>query len=97
MKNYWILKNGASTQEFDSFPLAFRVMFAIAKKMATSPGGAKVIEKLSIISPIKDAQGDPRKYSYAAALEFAKASEVLDSTGQINSNVFKNKYLPRRE
>jgi len=91
MRNNWILKNGPSTQEFDSFPYAFRVMFAIAKKASETGKLGEVTKGLSIISPVKDVHGDQKKYSYAAATEFAKASELLDSTGEINTRVFKRR------
>lgn len=92
MKNIWIFRNGASTQEFESFPYAFRTMHAIAKTAVESSGSARIIQQLSIISPQKDVHGDFRKYNYTAATELAKASDLLDSNGQINSRVFKRKY-----
>ena len=93
MRNKWILKNGASTQEFDSFPFAYRVMFAVAKKAVEAKNSAEIIRKLSIVSPQKDAHGDPRKYDYAAATQMATDSELLTPDGQINSRAFgKKKY-----
>lgn len=95
MRMKWILKNGASKQEFDSFPYAFRTMFAIAKKAVESPNSAKVINQLLVISPQLDRLGEPRTYSYAAATEMAKASGLLTPNGEINSHEFKKKYFPR--
>jgi len=66
-------------------------MFAIAKKAVESPGSAKVVEKLCIISPQKDAHGDPRRYSYAAATEMATDSGLLTPEGTINSREFKRR------
>jgi len=87
----WILKNGVSTQEFNSFPLAYQVMFAIARKASVTKTSADVIKKLSIISPIKDAHGDPRRYDYAAATQLAKDSGLLDLNGDINKKAFGSK------
>jgi hypothetical protein len=88
MKNNWILKNGATTQNFDSFPLAYQVMYAIARKASTTKTLPDVIGKLSIISPIKDAHGDLRRYDYTAATQFAKDSNLLDLNGDINKKAF---------
>lgn len=87
----WILKNGVSKQEFDSFPYAFRTMFAIAKKAVETPNSAKVISQLSIISPQKDVHGDPRTYTFAAATQMAKDSGLLTPNGEINSREFKRR------
>jgi hypothetical protein len=94
-RNKWILKNGVSTQEYDSFPLAFRVMFLVAKKASETGKFGEISKGLTIISPVKDVHGEPKKYSYAAAIEFATASEVLTATGEINTNVFRKKNFPR--
>ena len=91
MKNNWILKNGASSQDFDSFPYAFRTMHAIAKKAVESPGSEKIIGQLSTISPQKDAHGDPRKYNYPAATQMAKDSGLLTLDGQIDKRAFGKK------
>ena len=92
MKNKWILKNGVSTQEYESFPLAYRTMFAIAKKAVQSVGSGKILGQLSIISPIKDVHGDNKKYSYAEATQLATDSDLLTSDGQINSKVFRRNH-----
>ena len=89
--NKWTFKNGTSKQEFDSFPLAFQVMFAVARKASVTKTSADVIKKLSIISPIKDAHGDPRRYDYTAATQFAKDSNLLDLNGDINKKAFGSK------
>jgi len=91
MKNKWILRNRMSTQEFDSFPYAFRNMFAIVKKSAETGKLEETIKSIRIISPQKDSYGDPRKYNYTAACEMAKASGLLSSDDQINSKEFKRK------
>ena len=80
-----------STQEFDSFPLAYRVMFAIARKASETKTSADVIKKLSIISPVKDVHGDPRNYDYATATQFAKDSGLLDLNGDIYKKAFGSK------
>ena len=92
MKNNWILKNGSSTQDFDSFPFAFRTMFAIAKKASETGKFSEVTLGLSIISPQMDAHGDYRRYSYEAATVMATSSGLLTAEGQINSKEFKRKY-----
>jgi len=90
MKNKWILKNGMASQEFDSFPFAFRTMFSIVKKAVESKNSANVIGQLSIVSPIMDrSTGKPKVYSYTAATQFAKDTGVLTTDGQINSREFK--------
>ena len=94
MLNKWILKNGLSTQEFESFPYAFRTMFAIAKKAVQAPDSDKVIEKLILISPRKDIHGKQVKYDYAAAMKMATGMELLTSDG-INANEFKQKKMFR--
>ena len=91
MKNNWILKNGASTQEFDSFPYAYRTMYAIVKKAVETKNSDSVIKQLSIISPQLDRHGDPRKYSYATATQMATDSGLLTPDGQINSREFKRR------
>jgi hypothetical protein len=91
MRTKWILKNGPSTQEYDSFPLAYRVMFAITRKASETKTSAEVIKKLSIVSPIKDAHGDPRRYSYEAATQLAQDSGLLDLNGDINKKAFGSK------
>jgi len=88
-KNKWILKNGASTQEYDSFPYAYRVMYAIAKKASETGKFGEVSKGLIIISPQKDLHGDPKKYSYAAATIMATDSGLLTPDGTINSREFK--------
>ena len=91
MNNKWIFKNCGSTQVFDSFPLAYKVMFAIAKKSVQAKNSDTVIKGMSIISPIKDVHGNPRKYDYAAASQMARDSGLLDSNGQIESKAFGKK------
>ena len=90
-RNKWILKNGVSTQEYDSFPLAYRVMFLVAKKASETGKFAEISKGLSIISPVTDAHGDPRKYSYATATQMATDSGLLTPDGQINSREFKRR------
>jgi hypothetical protein len=89
MKNTWILKNGATSTSYDSFPLAYRVMFTIAKKAVETKNSANVIKGLSIISPIKDVHGANRVYSYDAASKFATDTGLLTPEGIINSREFK--------
>ena len=57
-------------------------------------GGRKyddMVKQMVIISPQRDVHGDPRRYSYAAATEMAKASGLLTPDGQINSREFKRR------
>jgi hypothetical protein len=89
--NKWTFKNGPSKQEFDSFPLAFRTMFAVAKKAVETKNSGEVIKKLSIISPLNDVHGNPRKYDYAAATQMATDSDLLTPDGTINSRAFGKK------
>lgn len=90
MKNKWILKNGSASQEFDSFPFAFRTMFSIAKKAVEAKNSANVLGQMSIVSPMMDrSTGRPKVYSYTAATQFAKDTGVLTPDGQINSREFK--------
>lgn len=90
MNRKWILKSGASSQEFDTFPFAFRTMFAIAKKAVEAKNSANVIGQMFIVSPMVDrSTGKPKVYSFAAATQFAKDTGVLTPEGQINSREFK--------
>lgn len=89
----WIFKDGVSQFTCDSFPYAYRLMHQTLKKGVES--GRKyndMVKQMFIISPQADQHGDPRKYSYAAATELAKASELLQADGQLNSKVFKRKF-----
>ena len=88
--NNWILKNGDTETKFTSFPYAFRAMFTIVRKASEQGKYAEVVKKLSILAPLKDIHGNPRKYSYAEATKLAEANEVLVN-GEINSRAFKKK------
>ena len=50
-----------------------------------------MIKNMVIISPQKDAHGDPRRYNYASATDMAKASGLLTPDEQINSREFKRR------
>ncbi len=90
MNRKWILKNGAASQEFDSFPFAFRTMFTVAKKAVEAKNSANVIGQMSIVSPMVDrSTGKPKVYNFAAATQFAKDCGVLTPDGQLNSREFK--------
>ena len=92
MKNKWILKNGATSQEFDSFPFAFRTMFAIAKKAVETKNSTNVIGQMSIVSPMVDrSTGKPKVYTYATATQFARDMELLTADGQLNTRALKNR------
>ena len=91
MINDWILKNGLTETKFTSFPYAFRAMFNIAKKATEQGKYAEAVKAMKIISPLKDAHGDPKTYSYASATEMAKSSGLLTPDGQINSREFKRR------
>lgn len=88
----WIFKDGVSEFKYASFPIAFRAMFNLVKKGVES--GRKyndMVKQMIIISPQKDAHGDPRRYSYATATQLAKDMDVLTIDGEINSRAFKKK------
>jgi hypothetical protein len=90
--NTWIFKDGLAEQKHVSFPYAYRAMFNTLKKGVE--GGRKyedMIKQMSIISPMKDAHGDFRRYNYASATEMAKASGLVTAVGEINSREFRKK------
>ena len=90
MNTKWILKNGTSSQEFDSFPFAFRTMFTIAKKAVEAKNSSGAIGQMFIVSPMIDrSTGKPKVYTYASATQFAKDTGVLTPDGLINSREFK--------
>lgn len=85
MTHKWILKTGASSQTFDSFPLAFRTMFALAKRAVTLPNSAAAIKGLVIVSPmINQITGKAKVYDYTAATLFAQNMDLIDSEGEFN-------------
>lgn len=88
----WILKDGfLPPQEFSSFPFAFRQMYSSVKReMEKGKNLADLTKGIQIISPLKDVHGDPRKYSYYAAIEMARDQGLLSSDGNINSKEFKH-------
>jgi hypothetical protein len=90
----WIFKNGTATQEFASFPYAFRTMFAIVKKgVETGKKFNEMTSQMSIVSPLKDiTTGKDKVYTYAMASKFAEATGLLTSDGQIEAREFKRKY-----
>jgi hypothetical protein len=88
--NTWIFKDGVSIVDCTSFPYAFRTMWNTIRKGTEK--GRKVedmIKSMSIISPIKDRNGDTKKYSYAQAIDMAKNSGLLSNDGQLNTREFK--------
>ena len=88
----WIFKDGISSVNCTSFPYAYRLMFQTLKKgVETGRKYEDMMQDLRIISPQKDQHGDPRRYTYLAATELAKASGLLTPTGEINSREFKRK------
>lgn len=89
--NEWILKNGLTETKCTSFPYAYRAMFNIVKKATEQGKYNETVKALKIISPQKDAHGDPRTYTYASATDMAKASGLLTPDGQINSREFKRR------
>ena len=89
MLNDWIFKDGATQTKCTSFPYAYRLMYNTVKQGVEK--GRKyndMVAQMVIISPQKDAHGDPRKYNYAAATQMATDSELLTADGQINSRAF---------
>ena len=92
--NKWFFKDGASVMECESFPFAFRLMFNTFRKglEKNARKADDMIKQFSIVSPVKDAYGKKRVYSYAAASQMAKNSGLLTPEGTINSKEFKNRY-----
>jgi hypothetical protein len=89
--NTWIFKDGATKVECTSFPYAFRAMWNRIKK--NTEGGKRnpveMMKSMSILSPIKDAYGQPKTYSYTEAKRMAESQGLLNAEGQINSREFK--------
>ena len=91
MNAAWIFKDGATKVECTSFPYAFRTMWNTIKKGVE--GGKRthsdMVKSMSILSPIKDAYGQPRTYGYEDAKRMAENQGLLTPDGQINSREFK--------
>lgn len=51
--------------------------------------GKDLTKQLSIVSPIKDRNGDVKVYSYAEATRMAENQGLLTPDGQINSREFR--------
>jgi hypothetical protein len=92
MNNFlWILKDGYTQQEFTSFPYAFRSMYnSVKSNLEKGKNLADLIKGIKIISPLKDVHGDPRTYSYFAAVDMAVGQGLLTMDGNINSKEFKH-------
>ena len=89
-KSVWIFKDGVSQFTCESFPYAYRMMFNTLKKgVETGRKYNDMVKQMVIISPQNDQHGDPRRYNYEQATELARASELLDARGDINSRVFR--------
>ena len=77
------------TQEFSTFPFAFRAMYQLVikgiedKKPVDTSG-------FVIFGP-KNPRGERVRYSYSAAVELAKSSGLLSGDGYINGKEFKKK------
>lgn len=86
----WLFKDGSSVIECTSFPYAYRTMWNTLRK-GVEKGRKRddMIKQMSIISPIKDRNGDVKKYSYATATEMAQDQGLLTPDGQINSREFR--------
>jgi hypothetical protein len=90
--NKWILKDGFTVTDYTSFPYAFRTMYnAVRKAKEKGLNPLETIKKMSIVSPLKDAHGDYRIYSYADAVRMAENQGLLTPAGELNSREFKFK------
>ena len=86
----WIFKNGSTVADCTSFPYAFRTMWnTVRKGVENGRNQNDVTRQMWIISPIKDRNGDEKKYSYAEAIEMARNQGLLSLDGQINSREFR--------
>ena len=89
----WILQDGAQRIDCTSFPFAFRTMWTMVKKETEKGNKGRnfidMVRGISIISPMRDRNGDPRTYSYSEACEMARGQGLLSAEGQINSKEFK--------
>ena len=86
----WIFKDGCSVTDCTSFPYAYRTMWNTVRKGVEK--GRKhddMIRQMWIISPIRDRNGDLKRYSYSQATEMAKNQGLLSADGQINSREFR--------
>ena len=89
MKNIWILNDGKSQITCDTFPFAFRRLWAIrANGLNPEEGKPKrtimeMMKSLSITSPLG------KVYGYAAACEMARSQDLLDKDGNIDPRPFK--------
>lgn len=92
MNNKWIYRIGYISQEYSSFPYAFRSMFqSVKKELEKGKTMDEINKSVKIISPLKDIHGDVKIYSYSAALELARNQGLLSVDGEINSKEFKKK------
>jgi hypothetical protein len=86
----WLFKDGSTVTECTSFPYAYRSMWnAMRKGVEKGRKADEVVKTMSIVSPIKDRNGDTKVYSYAAATAMAQAQGLLGVDGQINSREFR--------
>ena len=92
MNNTWIFKNGTVKTVVTSFPFAYRLMFyALSTGVKAGRNHQDMAKQMSIISPLKDAHGDFRTYTYSTATEMARNSNLLLPDGSINSKAFPEK------
>jgi len=91
MKSKWIFKDGNKEIECESFPYAYRTMWNTLKKGVESKTRKyeDMIRSFCIVSPIRDRDGNIRKYSYTTATAMALDQGLLTPDGQINSREFR--------
>lgn len=86
----WQFKDGSSVTDCTSFPYAYRTMWnTVRKGVEKGRKHEDMIKQMSIISPIKDRNGDTKVYSYAEATKMAENQGLLTPEGQINSREFR--------
>lgn len=93
MNTNWILRHGSLQYDCTSFPFAYRQAFNLVRKQieAKKPTAALMAD-LTILGPALGPRGERKKYSYAAATQFAQETGLLTPEGTINSREFKRKF-----
>ncbi len=87
----WTFKNGSVKTDHESFPFAFRAMYATVKDgMAKGKRIGELTKEMLIVSPLK-VYGEARTYSYYEASKMATDQGLLTLDGQINNREFKNR------
>jgi hypothetical protein len=91
-KIMWIFRDGFKIVECTSFPYAYRTMKqAFDDGIKEARNKLDMFKKFAIISPMKDAYGDKKVYTWFEATEMAKAQGLVNAEGQINGKEFKRR------